>query len=133
MAATTLLFGAIAAARAGPACPPPLGSFVQINPTTSCTSSTTHHETDIRVDLPQAQAYVTGVIGKLNGGRVFDQTFHFAPGSPQVSAGFKAAVAAITAAGGPAIVIGAPRWSRTASSPARAILSARSSLAPTRR
>jgi hypothetical protein len=51
---------------------------------------------------------MTGVIGELNGGRVFDQTFHFAPGSPQVSAGFKAAVAAITAAGGPAVVIAAP-------------------------
>jgi uncharacterized protein with beta-barrel porin domain len=73
------------------------------------TSSTTHGitftptTTTTRIDN-----FTTEIIGRLNGGTVFDQTFNAAFSDPVVQAGVNAARAAITAAGGPGVVIVGP-------------------------
>jgi hypothetical protein len=76
---------------------------------TSFTVSNTHGitftptTTTTRIDT-----FTTEIIGRLNGGTVFDQTFNAAFGDPIVQAGVNAARAAITAAGGPGVVIVGP-------------------------
>lgn len=56
----------------------------------------------------QRNAFSTQVLGRLNGGTVFDQTFAAAVADPSVQAGFSLARLAITTAGGPGVIIGAP-------------------------
>lgn len=48
------------------------------------------------------------MLGRLNGGTIFDQTFAVAAGDASVQAGFTAARLAVTILGGPGVVIGAP-------------------------
>jgi hypothetical protein len=64
-------------------------------------------------------AFVTTVIGKLNGGTVYDQVFDLPAASSSVQAGLTAANAVIFADGGPGVIIDAPiLTSRTGSSTA---------------
>jgi hypothetical protein len=74
-------------------------------PGSTCTVSTNHHETDIRVDLPDATAFATRVLGTaiVTGPGIdvhataFDQSVSAAPGSAQVLALFDQAGAAARA------------------------------------
>ncbi|MEO6014865.1 MAG: autotransporter outer membrane beta-barrel domain-containing protein [Devosia sp.] len=76
--------------------------------TTTCTESTTQHDSHTRVDLADFQAYVTQVVGSINGGIVFDQTVLEAPTSANVATAFTGAVAAVTSAGGPGVLVLGP-------------------------
>lgn len=69
------------------------------------TTSTTHHDTHTRVDIADAQAYQTRVLGFVfwtdsvfHSAFVFDQTVPNAPSSPEVDTLFNQAFAADTAA-----------------------------------
>jgi hypothetical protein len=66
---------------------------------TTFTTSTTHHTTYTRVDLPTIQAYQTTVRAGLGASLVFEQTVAFAPGSAEVQATEAQASAALQAAG----------------------------------
>jgi uncharacterized protein with beta-barrel porin domain len=98
--------------------PPPSGlrpCFTGLPPTVSCTLSSTHHETDIRVDLPTVTSSQTEIIGrgKVTAGGViteavfFDQTVPDAPGSSAVTAQYAPAAAAARA-GAIALAAGRP-------------------------
>ena len=63
------------------------------------------------VTTTQLNAFSTQVLGRLNGGTVFNQTFSAAVNDASVQAGFASARLAITASGGPGVVIGAPQRS----------------------
>jgi len=84
-----------------------------INATTTNTTSTTHHETDINVTLPDAQAYSTTVIGYAyetaslcaqaegygyHDYTAYDQTFPVSPSDQEVQNAFAAASSAVNAA-----------------------------------
>ena len=79
-------------------------------PSTTCytgTNSTT--QTFTTQDLTQqTDAYVTEILGKLNGGTVFDQTFNLAYSDPTVQTGVTSALAAITSLGGSSVIIAGP-------------------------
>ena len=110
--AVALLLAVPAAQADPPAFPYPDGSSTTfdcvavygVSPlgATSCSASTTHHETDMRVDLPDAVAYSTRVLGTgvVTGPGVhqsvtaFDQTAPEAPGSAAVNSLFGQASAA---------------------------------------
>ena len=78
------------------------GFLGPLPPNSTCSVSTFHHETDVRVDLPDATAYSTRVIGiaAVTGPGIdlrataFDQTAAAAPGSAEVNALFSQASAA---------------------------------------
>lgn len=53
-------------------------------------------------------SYSTQVLGRLNGGTIYDQMFAVAVGDPAVQTAFGTAATAITVAGGPGVVIGSP-------------------------
>src|SRR5687767_1324673 len=77
--------------------------------TLTTTTSTTHAITFTPTTTTQRiDTFSTGIIGRLNGGTVFDRTFNAAFGDPVVQAGVNAARAAITTAGGPGVVIAGP-------------------------
>ena len=71
--------------------------------TTSITQTITTQTVTQRTD-----AYVTDILGKLNGGTIYDQSFGVAFSDPTVQAGIATARAAITTAGGPGVVITGP-------------------------
>jgi uncharacterized protein with beta-barrel porin domain len=73
------------------------------------TTSNTHAITFTPITTTtRIDTFTTEIIGRLNGGTVFDQTFNAAFGDPVVQAGVNAARAAITTAGGPGVVIVGP-------------------------
>ena len=61
------------------------------------------------ITTTQLNAFSTQVLGRLNGGTVFNQTFAAAVNDASVQAGFASARLAITASGGPGVVIGTPQ------------------------
>lgn len=76
---------------------------VVFNPATTVTNAST--------------ASSTQIVGQINGGIVlFDQTFPVPFGDPLAQSGVVAARAAITTAGGPGVIIGAPVLSRSSTS-----------------
>lgn len=86
--------------------------------TTTSTVSTTESvvfnpATTTTLDI---KAYSTQLIGRIVGGStVYDQTFAFPYANPAVQAGKTTAIAAVTTAGGPGVVIGAPVLSASSS------------------
>lgn len=79
------------------------GATILLNATEESVSFSTPTTTTI-----QATATDTELVGKLNGATLFDQTYASAFNTPTVQAGVQTAEAAITKAGGPGVVIGAP-------------------------
>ena len=73
---------------------------ISLNPATISTTSTT-------------TSWQTQILGKFNGGTLYDQTFNVPYANPSVTAGKAAAVTAITTAGGPGVVIGSPMLTST--------------------
>lgn len=57
----------------------------------------------------QVNAFSTQVLGRLNGGTVFNQTYAAAVNDAAVQEGFNSARLAITTSGGPGVVIGTPQ------------------------
>ncbi len=88
------------------------GAKAQVTNATNTTSFSTStltidHDTQ-QYQTQQTNSYVTEILGKLNAGTVFDQTFNAAFSDPAVQAGVASARTAITAAGGPGVVIVGP-------------------------
>jgi uncharacterized protein with beta-barrel porin domain len=85
------------------------GAMAQFAGNTAFTNTTSVTQTiTTQTVTQQTDTYVTEIIGKLNAGTVFDQTFNVAFADPAVQAAVASARVAITTAGGPAVVISGP-------------------------
>ena len=73
---------------------------ISLNPATVSTTNTT-------------TSWQTQILGKFNGGTVYDQTFPVPYANATVTTGKATAVTAITTAGGPGVVIGSPMLTST--------------------
>jgi len=86
-------------------------SDAQVIPPTLFTESTTASLTfnPATTVTQQVNAFSTEVVGRLNGGTLFDQTFNVAVSDPTVQSALLAARTAITTAGGPGVFVGSAR------------------------
>lgn len=86
-------------------------AWAQSTPTTSVTDAFTETLTfnPASVATTPVNLFSTQVLGRLNGGTVFDQVFAVPVSNAAVQSAFSAARLAVTAQGGPGVVVGAPR------------------------
>jgi len=77
------------------------------NTTTTSTSESIIFQTPVTTTVT-SNSYSTQVLGRVNGGTVYDQTFGVAVSNPAVQSAFGTATLAVTNAGGPGVVIAAP-------------------------